>query len=448
MRVAAVCAAGLAVVLLAAGLASAGPERAGAPGRPPAREARVPFTITLEPIFPAGTFTESLGLNHSGVAGDNRLFVVEKGGVIRIAEGGTVRPAPFLDISALVSQGSEQGLLGLAFHPNYAANGYAYVYYTALNYDLVLVRYTRSAGDPNRLDPATRAEILTIPHPDNDFHNGGQLAFGPDGYLYLAPGDPADYAQNRNALLGKVLRIDLNAPAPTPYVIPTTNPFYGDPAARGEVWSWGLRNPWRFSFDRQTGDLYIADAGEANWEEVDFEPAGSPGGVNYGWPLWEGRHCYEPPVSCTPTPGATPFYPWATPVAEYSSATFEECTIIGGYVYRGPGSPDLAGIYFFADLCSGRIWGLEHSGGVWTMSELLDTAIPISSFGEDVAGEQYVVGIEGSIWRIRGTAAGTPTPTATATAPAPTATRTATPTGTTTPPAPAWRVVLPLQLRQ
>jgi glucose/arabinose dehydrogenase len=388
----------LAALALLAGLATPGPRALARPFVLPA--------IVLGPPIGQGDLTNPLGMAH---AGDARIFVVEKDGYIRIVETDTVRPTPFLDVSALVSQGSEQGLLGLAFHPNYASNGYFYIHYTDLNGDIVVARYSRSAGDPNVADPTSRFPILTVPHPVNDNHNGGQLAFGPDGYLYLGPGDgggtgdPDNNAQNRNVLLGKLLRIDVNAPAPTPYVVPTTNPFYGQAGARGEIWAWGLRNPWRFSFDAQTGDLLIGDVGQDSWEEVDFQPAGDPGGTNYGWRLWEGQHCYDPPSGCTPTPGATPFYPWATPVAEYSSGgAGSECAMIGGYVYRGTRYPLLQGAYFFGDLCSGQIWALQHSGSTWTMTPVLVSGLPIGSFGEDVNGELYVVSLSGALYPILG----------------------------------------------
>jgi hypothetical protein len=398
----------LALAALLAGLALA------APGERPLRLRDTPASlpvIRLDPPIGGGALVWPVGLTH---AGDARLFVVEQPGRIRIISGTQVLAAPFLDVSALVTfyAWGEEGLLGLAFHPDYAANGAFYIYYTDTGGDLQLSRYTRSASDPNLADPASRFDILKIPHPDHGNHNGGQLAFGPGGYLYLGPGDggsagdPPNNAQNRGVLLGKLLRIDVNAPAPTPYVIPTTNPFVGDPAARGEIWSWGLRNPWRFSFDRMTGDLYIGDVGQADWEEIDVEPAGSPGGVNYGWRLWEGRHCYNPPANCTPTPGATPFYPWATPVAEYWSND-GECTVIGGAVYRGARYPTLLGTYFFGDFCSGRIWGLWPGGpGGWTVAALLDTERNITSFGEDAAGELYVLSpagvqpIRGLSWQV------------------------------------------------
>jgi glucose/arabinose dehydrogenase len=346
----------------------------------------------LDDPLGAGQLDWPVALAH---AGDERLFVVEQSGRIKIIDNGVVRPTAFLDISNLVIfyAYGEEGLLGLAFHPNYAASGSS-----------TSTTSTRRRSDhrallalgrgPERGRPEQRRDPAGDPHPNHGNHSGGQLAFGPDGYLYLGPGDgggsgdPNDNAQNRALLLGKILRLDVNAPAPTPYAIPTTNPFYGQAGARGEVWAWGLRNPWRFSFDAQTGDLLIGDVGQADWEEVDFQPAGDPGGMNYGWRLWEGTHCYNPPVNCTPTPAPTPVR-WATPVAEYWSNA-GECAVIGGYVYRGTQSAALAGTYLFGDYCSGRIRGLWRATGVWTSTVLLGTSLNILAFGQDAQGELYV----------------------------------------------------------
>jgi glucose/arabinose dehydrogenase len=358
---------------------------------------RLPPALVLDPPLGAGELSWPVALAH---AGDARLFVVEQSGRIKIIENGAVRPIPFLDISNLVIfyEYGEEGLLGLAFHPDYVNNGYFYVYYVNLDGDLAIARYSRSPTDPNIADPNSGVILLVIPHPNHGNHSGGQLAFGPDGYLYLGPGDggdagdPPNNAQNRGVLLGKILRIDVNVPDPTPYAIPTTNPFYGQAGARGEIWAWGLRNPWRFSFDSQTGDLLIGDVGQDNWEEVDFQPAGDPGGTNYGWRLWEGMHCYNPPSDCTPTPEPTPPptpVRWATPVTEYWSNN-GECAVIGGYVYHGTQSPALTGIYLYGDYCSGRIRGLWPTGGSWTSAVLLNTGLNILSFGQDVQGELYV----------------------------------------------------------
>jgi glucose/arabinose dehydrogenase len=292
-------------------------------------------------------------------------------------------------------------LLSIAFHPRYVKNGFFYVNYTNRSGDTVVARYTVSAN-PNRAEPSTAAVLLTIPQPYSN-HNGGQLQFGPDGYLYIGTGDggsggdPQGHAQNPNSLLGKMLRIDVNV---LPYAIPETNPFVGPDPPLDEIWALGLRNPWRFSFDRQTGDLYIADVGQNSYEEVDIQPAGSPGGENYGWNIMEGANCFSPRIGCRQAE-------LTMPIATYR--TGENCSIIGGYVYRGSGVRTLIGTYVFGDYCSGRIWGLRKSDrGRWTYTELLDTDLQITSFGEDEAGGLYVVDHRGTIYRLRDAAGATP----------------------------------------
>jgi glucose/arabinose dehydrogenase len=338
-------------------------------------------------------------LTHAG-DGSHRLFIVEQRGVIRILRGDRVLPVPFLDISRLVRSGGEQGLLSIAFPPQYRRSGFFFVNYTNRMGDTVVERYSVSA-DPDRADPDTAVVVLTIAQPYSN-HNGGLLKFGPDGYLYIgmgdggSAGDPQGHAQNPNSLLGKMLRIDV---ATLPYAIPPTNPFVGPGPPRDEIWALGLRNPWRFSFDRQTGDLYIADVGQNAFEEVDFQPAGSRGGENYGWNILEGAQCFSPTVGCR-RDGLT------MPVATYR--TGPDCSITGGYVYRGRRSRALHGIYIFGDYCSGRIWGLERAGsGRWTVRDLLETPLRISSFGEDESGEIYAVDHRGGIYRLR-EAAGAP----------------------------------------
>jgi glucose/arabinose dehydrogenase len=323
-------------------------------------------------------------------AGDARLFVVQQSGTIAVWDGTRVLPTPFLDIHNLVSCCNERGLLGLAFHPHYATNGLFFVDYTAPNGDVTVARYSVSA-DPNRADAASGAVLLTIPHSQFANHNGGQLQFGPDGYLYIGVGDgggagnPSNSAQDLNQLLGKILRIDVDRP---PYAIPASNPF----ASRGEIWAYGLRNPWRFSFDRQTGDLWIADVGQNVYEEVDLQPAASAGGQNYGWRIMEGFHCFSPSTNC-PSAGLT------MPILEYSHAS--GCSITGGYRYRGARFPRLRGIYFYADYCSGTIWGATETNGVWSSKVMLTTnKIPWSSFGEDADGELYAVELGGVLYQI------------------------------------------------
>ena len=323
-------------------------------------------------------------------AGDSRLFIVQQRGTIVIWDGTRVLPTPFLNVQNLISTGSERGLLGLAFHPHYASNGIFFVYYTAPNGDVTIARYSVSASDPNQANPASGSVILTIPHQQFANHNGGQLQFGPDGYLYAGVGDggsagnPTNSAQDLTQLLGKLLRIDVDQP---PYAIPSTNPFVNRAGARGEIWAYGLRNPWRFSFDRATSDLWIADVGQDKYEEVDLQPATSSGGENYGWRLMEGLHCYNPSTNCQ-SPGLT------MPILEYSHSA--GCSITGGYRYRGARFPRLRGFYFYGDYCSGTIWGASQAGDGWTTRVMLSTSMAISTFGEDANGELYVADITGN----------------------------------------------------
>ena len=337
---------------------------------------------------------------HAAHAGDGsgRLFVVEKPGRIRIVRDGVLLPEPFLDITPLVrSDGNEQGLLSVAFHPDYAANGRFFVVYTAPNSDVVLAAY-RVSPDPNRADPASGTPLLAVPKPFED-HNGGLARFGPDGYLYLGIGDGGastahqGNAQNLSLLLGKILRLDVDrVPPGQPYAVPRDNPFVGDPAVRPEIWAYGLRNPWRFAFDPATGDLFIADVGFHHFEEVDVQPAGAPAGRNYGWDWFEGRDCYtHEPRGCDPT-GLVP------PVVEYRQPGCS--AIVGGEVYRGNAIPPLAGAYLYADFCSGRLWGLARDGDGWAVSGPVATGLTPTSFGVDEAGELYVTDIGGTLYRV------------------------------------------------
>ncbi len=346
--------------------------------------------IALKPI--AEDLERPVYVTHAG-DGSDRLFVVEKRGTIALLRAGVPAADPFLDITALVDAGAnERGLLGLAFHPDYAKNGRFFVYYTARNGDNTIARYQVS-GDPDHADPAGGVVLLAIP----DFaanHNGGMLAFGPDGYLYAGTGDgggggdPQENGQNREALLGKLLRLDVDGGEP--YAIPADNPWASGDGARPEVWAFGLRNPWRFSFDRETGDLYIGDVGQNAYEEVSMQRAGSPGGENYGWNEMEGAHCFRS-GDCDPAS-------FVLPIAEYGRDG--GCTVVGGYVYRGAAFPSLQGAYFFADYCSGKIWSLRENGGAWDMEEVLQTNLSISSFGEDQAGELYLVDFGGTVYQV------------------------------------------------
>jgi glucose/arabinose dehydrogenase len=333
---------------------------------------------------------------HAG-DGSGRLFIVQQGGQIRIFDGLHLLPAPFLDLSDRVSRGSEQGLLGLAFHPDYETNGFFFVNLTDLTGDTQILRFTVSA-DPNVADPASAVALLSVDQPYAN-HNGGQLAFGPDGKLWIglgdggSAGDPGNRAQSGNTLLGKILRIDVDQGLP--YAIPLDNPFASDPAVRDEIWALGLRNPWRFSFDRLTGDLFIADVGQNAWEEVSFEPVSSGGGRNYGWRRMEGTYCFNPGSNCSD--GSL-----VLPILEYSHSL--GCSITGGYRYRGAEMPEHLGTYFFGDFCSGRIWGgVENvETGAWAATEILDSELSISTFGEDETGELYVADLGGTLYRIQG----------------------------------------------
>lgn len=329
--------------------------------------------------------------------GDLRLFVVEQPGRIRVIESGALRPTPFLDIAARVLSGGERGLLGLAFHPRYAENGRFYVYYTDRDGDTRVERYTVSPSDPNVADAASAALVLAQEQPAPN-HNGGQLTFGPDGYLYVAlgdgggVGDPNGNAQSLGTLLGKLLRIDVDGAAP--YAIPSDNPFAGQAGRRGEIWAYGLRNPWRFAFDLPAQRLYIADVGQGAREEIDAV-ALAAAGVNYGWNRTEGTACYAA-ATCDRT-GLQP------PVHEYGHD--EGCSITGGYVYRGT-DPALAGIvghYFYSDFCSGwlRSIRLDASGALaeereWDVGPLGQ----VLSFGVDAAGALYVLSGNGTVYRL------------------------------------------------
>jgi len=329
-----------------------------------------------------------------------RIFVVEQGGTIQVIKNGLRLEAPFLDVSTRIADsGGERGLLGLAFHPDYATNGQFFVNYTNENNDTRIARYTVSSSDPDRADPESAQTILEVAQPFAN-HNGGMLAFGPDdGYLYIAMGDggsgndPNNNGQSLSTLLGKILRIDVDGGAP--YAIPADNPFVGDDDLRGEIWAFGLRNPWRFSFDRETADLYIGDVGQSTREEIDFQPVASTGGENYGWRNREGSICRPGEEDCDLPDAVEPIYDYDKLISQ---------SVTGGYVYRGAAMPALQGTYFFADFISAEVWSLRYDGS--TVSEftvqggLTPSGGRISSFGEDANGELYVVDHRGSVYRI------------------------------------------------
>jgi glucose/arabinose dehydrogenase len=351
--------------------------------------------IQLKPILSG--LNSPVAITHAG-DGTGRLFITLQVGKIFIYDGLQMLPTPFMDIGSLITTGSERGLLSVAFHPNYSATGFLYINYTDLNGDTAIARYKVSA-DPNVVDNTSAAILLTILQPSTN-HNGGQLQFGPDGYLYIGTGDggfsgdPANNAQNINSLLGKILRI--NVDAGSPYAIPPNNPFVGNQNAKPEIWALGLRNPWRFSFDRLTGDLLIADVGQDNYEEVDFQQASSGGGENYGWRLMEGTHCFNSDPDCND--GSL-----TLPVIEYDHS-LGNCSITGGYRYRGVLFPSFTGIYFYADFCSGTIWGAsQNAPGHWTIEEMLNTGLLITTFGEDEDGELYLAhysATDGAIYKV------------------------------------------------
>lgn len=404
-----------------------------------------------EPVFElvVANLTQPVHIAHAG-DGSQRLFIVEQPGRIRIFEDGVLLEASFLDIVDRVSCCGERGLLSVAFPPEYTQAGHFYVNYTNLLGSTHISRFQVTAN-PNLADPASEEVLLVVEQPYAN-HNGGQLAFGPDGYLYAgmgdggSAGDPLNHAQNPGSLLGKMLRLDVESGI-SPYAIPAGNPYTQTAGYRGEIWAMGLRNPWRFSFDQLTGDLYTADVGQALWEEINYQPADSAGGENYGWRLMEGSHCYDP-LNCDPTG-------LALPVAEYAHAD-GNCSITGGFVYRGALYPRMAGVYFSGDYCTGSIWGLRPAGEAWEYALLTQAPFDgrIASFGEDEAGSIYVTNYSAragssQVYRIVDSVAAEPTatptltvtptinPPATATStPAPTATptttRTVTPTATTT----------------
>lgn len=394
--------------LLVAGCAAAEParillqSRLSQPTPAPSGEtpATAPTALTLGVEEVVTGLATPVFVTHAGDE-SGRLFIIEKGGTIRIWRDDALLDTPFLDITDRVnSSGNEQGLLGLAFPPGYSTLGYFFVNYTDSNGDTVVARFATLADAPDQADATSEQILLQIDQPAGN-HNGGMIAFGPDGYLYIGMGDGGgagdryENGQNPDALLGKMLRIDVTTDPSQPYTIPADNPWvatdWNGVDVRDEIWAVGLRNPWRFSFDRTTGDLWIGDVGQNQYEEINFTAAGSGSGLNYGWPIMEASDCYRE-SNCS-TEGLV------LPVAEYSHAG--HCSVTGGYVYRGQAFPTLQGIYLYGDYCSGALWALAPDGdGGWSNAEVLRSDVRLSSFGEDEAGELYLVDMGGRLLRL------------------------------------------------
>jgi len=360
-------------------------------------------TAVAQPIIQLQTFASGFTRPVDiASAGDERLFIAEQRGIIHILNAqGQRLPTPFLNIQTRVNSASnERGLLGLVFHPNFAQNGWFYVNYTNTAGNTLISRFNVSAADPNVADPDSELLLLAVNQPFSN-HNAGDLNFGPDGYLYFglgdggSGGDPQNYSQNRQSYLGKMIRIDVNSGSP--YSIPPTNPFVNDASTLNEIWAVGLRNPWKFSFDRLTGDMWIGDVGQNAWEEIDFQPAASTGGENYGWRCYEGNATYN-------TSGCQGAAAYKFPIHVYVNGFNSGCSVTGGFVYRGSEFPDLYGHYLYTDYCGGKIWSLTPDGnGGWTNRQLLQGAAnQYVSFGENQNGEMFLAAISaGTILRIR-----------------------------------------------
>jgi glucose/arabinose dehydrogenase len=333
--------------------------------------------------------------------GSNRLFIVERGGTIRIIEDSVVLPTPFLDISdSVITSGGEQGLLSLAFHPLYEENRMFFVYYTRVNGSITVARFFTNPANPYVADETTGNILLTIPKSASN-HNGGKLNFGADGYLYFATGDgggggdPLNNAQNGNSLLGKMLRLNVDGIDTEPfYTIPEDNPFVDDPNVRDEIWALGLRNPWRWSFDRQTYDLWLADVGQEQWEELNFRPAGATGGINYGWRCYEGFNAYNPT-------GCQPQSSYVSPIYAYAHNAQGGISVTGGYVYRGDEFPALRGYYLMSDFGSGHLWLVAPDGaGGWNVTRQASVQTNVVSYGESESGRLFAATLNGNIYLV------------------------------------------------
>ena len=378
--------------ILIVGLAALAGCSGGGGGGDPAPSTPAPLALALQQV--------ATGLDNpvflTAPEADARLFIVERAGRIRIFSNGALLSVPFLDIHERTTTDGERGLLSMAFHPQYAQNGFFFVYYTDLNGDIAIERFRVSPANPDTADPSSRLVILSIAHPTFSNHNGGLLSFGPDGLLYIGTGDgggggdPFGNAQNTNSLLGKLLRIDVDESS-VPYAVPASNPFANQTGKRGEIWAYGLRNPWRYAFDASNGLLFIADVGQDRREEVDVASA-AQGGINYGWNITEGTLCY--PADPCVKDGLT------LPVLEYDRSN--GCSIIGGYVYRGGAIPELQGRYFYSDLCAGGLKSFVYANGtaMEQTSWSVQNVAPIFSFGKDAQGELYLLSGNGSVYRI------------------------------------------------
>ena len=377
-----------------AGATGSSPAASGSPPPAPGSAATSfdPSRITVGFDEIAGGLEDPLAITNAG-DGSGRLFIAEQSGSIRIVRDGALAAAPFLDISDRISAGGERGLLGVAFHPDFPDDPRVFVDYTDDNGDTRVSSFSVDPAAPDRADPGSERRLVFVKQPYAN-HNGGALAFGPDGFLYISlgdggsGGDPQGNGQRTDTLLGKILRIDVDATTgDKPYGIPKDNPFADGSGGEPEIWLTGLRNPWRISFDRATGDLWIGDVGQGAWEEIDVQRAGVAGGTNFGWNRMEGSHCFRPSNGCE-DPALT------LPVAEYGHD--EGCTVIGGVVVRGQGQPLLTGGYVFADYCSGRVWAIDPSGNELRKPTVVaDAHHNFAAFGEDEAGDVYAVDIAG-----------------------------------------------------
>jgi len=335
--------------------------------------------------------------------GSSRMFVASQIGLVHVVRDGVIQPTPFLDLRDSTTTAGERGLLGIAFHPHFAVNKRVFIFYTDLEGSLRISEFGMSFSSPDVGDRPSERVLLTITHPGASNHNGGQLAFGPDGYLYIgvgdggSAGDPPNNAQNLSVLLGKILRIDVDGARP--YAIPHDNPFVGLSDARGEIWAYGLRNPWRFSFDRMTGDLFVGDVGQGAREEIDYVPWGMRGGMNFGWRVFEGFECFNPSTNCS-LANHTP------PILQYRHDAAGGDSVTGGFMYRGLASAALRGFYIYGDFVSSRVWAAALENGAWTSHELIapgGALTSVSAFGEDEAGEIYVASYyTGRVFRIEG----------------------------------------------